>query len=229
MTAPTVASPNRILDIEAITMAFGGLTALRDVSFSIFENETVSLIGPNGAGKTTLLNVIAGNLRPSSGRVVLRGEAIQGLPSHDINARGVGRTFQSVEIFTTLTVLENAMAGGVAATAIGLAPSFLPWGKSRRVQNDLARRAHEALDFVGLSGTADMMGGTLPTGQQRLLGIARVMMSGARVLLLDEPGAGLNETEKSALIRVISRLSDEGYTIIVVEHDMALVAQVSDR
>ncbi|MCW5684685.1 MAG: ATP-binding cassette domain-containing protein [Pseudolabrys sp.] len=229
MTAQTVPAPKHVIDIEAVTMAFGGLTALRDVSFSVFENETVSLIGPNGAGKTTLLNVIAGNLRPSSGRVVLRGEPIQGLPPNEINARGIGRTFQSVEIFATLTVLENAMTGGVAATAIGLAPSFLPWGKARRVHDDLARRARETLDFVGLSAAADMPGGTLPTGQQRLLGIARVMMSGARVLLLDEPGAGLNETEKSALINVISRLSDKGYTIIVVEHDMALVAQVSDR
>lgn len=222
-------SSSPLIEIESVGIRFGGITALHDVSFSVVENETISLIGPNGAGKTTLLNVIAGNLRPTSGRVVFNGRAIQALPPDKINMLGIGRTFQSVEIFSGLTVLENAMAGGVAATDIGFAACFNRWGRARWTKANLAQRARDTLDFVGLSDCADMMGGSLPTGQQRLLGIARIMMSGARVLLLDEPGAGLNETEKGALIRAIARLSEKGYTIIVVEHDMALVAEVSDR
>ncbi len=218
-----------ILEIETLSVRFGGLAALNDVSFSVMENETVSLIGPNGAGKTTLLNVIAGNCRADAGQVVFSGHPIQTLTPDKINALGIGRTFQAVEIFENLTVLENAMAGGVAATDIGLTSCLNRWGKARRVHDELVSRAREVLDLVGLSGFAALSGAGLPAGQQRLLGIARVIMSGARVLLLDEPGAGLNETEKAALVRVISRLSEAGHTIVIVEHDMALVAQVSDR
>jgi ABC-type branched-subunit amino acid transport system ATPase component len=222
-------SDKPIIDIESVSVSFGGLAALRDVSFTVKANETLSLIGPNGAGKTTLLNVIAGNCRVSSGQVLFAGRPIHTLPPYRINALGIGRTFQAAEVFEHLTVLENVMAGGVAASGIGLAACFLRWGKARRVQDELAARARDVLDLVGLSGSAGLMGGGLPAGQQRLLGVARAVMSGARVLLLDEPGAGLNESEKAALVGVISRLSASGHTIIIVEHDMALVGQVSDR
>lgn len=219
----------RIIDIEQVSVVFGGIRALSEVSFSICRGETLSLIGPNGAGKTTLLDVIAGNRDVTSGRVMFEGRPIQGLPPNEINVSGIARTFQAVEIFAQMTVLENAMTGGVGASAVGEVFCFWPWGRARRVRDDLAKRAREVLDFVGLSDVKDVLGGTLPAGQQRLLGVARVMMTGARILLLDEPGAGLNESEKRALCRVIAGLSGRGYTIVVVEHDMAVVAEVSDR
>lgn len=225
MTADKKAS----IAIESISVNFGGIAALTDVTLTIRENETLSLIGPNGAGKTTLLNVIAGNCKPTGGQVIFKGKSIQHLPPEQINRLGIGRTFQAVEVFAHLTVLENVMAGGVAGTDIGLAACLSPWGRAKNVARQLAERAREALGTVGLGECADLMGASLPAGQQRLLGIARVLMTGARILLLDEPGAGLNESEKSELVAVVGRLAAEGYTIVIVEHDMTLVGQVSDR
>ncbi len=218
-----------IIEIEALSVNFGGIAALSDVSFAIRGNETLSLIGPNGAGKTTLLNVIAGNCKPTSGQVIFKGRSIQDLPAEQINRLGIGRTFQAVEVFEHLTVRENVMAGGVAGTDIGLLACLSPWGRARHVAATLATRAQEILETVGLGSCADLMGSGLPAGQQRLLGIARVLMTGARILLLDEPGAGLNESEKAALVAVIRRLAAQGHAIVVVEHDMTLVGQVSDR
>ncbi len=218
-----------MVEIDTISMSFGGVTALRDVSFRLSNSEVVSLIGPNGAGKTTLLNVIAGNIRPASGEVRLDGRPIQGLPPETINALGVGRTFQAAEVFASLTVLENAMAGGVAASDISALNCFNRWGRSRRVAQALAERATATLEFVGLAAYAQWRGADLPAGQQRLLAIARVIMSGARLFLLDEPGAGLNDIEKAALVRVISALAKRGQGVLVVEHDMAVVGEISDR
>jgi ABC-type branched-subunit amino acid transport system ATPase component len=218
-----------IIGIESISVNFGGLAALSDVSFTIVEGETLSLIGPNGAGKTTLLNVIAGNRHPNAGQVIYEGQPIQNLSPEAINALGIGRTFQSVEIFESINVLENAMVGGVARTGIRVVTCLNRWGRARRVSAELTARARETLEFVGLGACANLMGANLPAGQQRLLGIARMLMSGARILLLDEPGAGLNESEKSALIDVIRGLAARGHTTVVVEHDMELVGRISDR
>lgn len=215
--------------VENVSMVFGGLTALDNVSFDIHRGETLSLIGPNGAGKTTLLNVISGALTPTSGRVAHDGMDIQGIGSHRINRRGIGRTFQAAEVFGHLTLRENVMAGGVAKSGLGLVAAFNRWGRSHRVGQSLARRADELLDYVGLGDMADSSADSLPAGQQRLLGIARTLATGAEILLLDEPGAGLNNTEKTGLVDLLRRIAAEGKTIVLVEHDMGVVGELSDR
>jgi branched-chain amino acid transport system ATP-binding protein len=218
-----------MLEISDISINFGGLKALANVSFSVEEGEIVSLIGPNGAGKTTLLNIVSGELAPTNGWVQHAGKEIQNLPPQKINAQGVGRTFQAAEVFSKLSVRDNVITGGVAASGIGFLASINRWGRARTTHEKLTRQADEALKFVGLSAQGDMPAASLPAGQQRLLGIARMMVTGAHLMLLDEPGAGLNETEKSSLVDVIGRLAKAGNTILLVEHDMGVVGQLSDR
>ncbi len=227
MTAPTPGKS--VIRVEGVSMTFGGLTALDRVSFEVQAGEILSLIGPNGAGKTTLLNVISGALAPSAGKVLHEDVEIQGSGQYRINRRGIGRTFQAAEVFGHMTLRENVMAGGVAHSRLGFLAAFNRWGRARRVGSDLAARAGELLAYVGLADLGDRQADSLPAGQQRLLGIARALATGADILLLDEPGAGLNETEKTALIALIRRISDEGKTIVLVEHDMGVVGELSDR
>jgi len=218
-----------LLSIERISVNFGGLAALSDVSVAVERGEIVALIGPNGAGKTTLLNVVSGFQPPAAGRVLFRGEEIQDKSPHALNRRGIGRTFQAAEIFSRISVRENVMSGAVARCQLGLAASFNRWGRVRHVGADLARRADEWLAYVGLAGMGDRPAASLPAGQQRLLGMARALATGAELLLLDEPGAGLNESEKSLLVGLIARLNQEGKTIVLIEHDMAVVGQLARR
>lgn len=218
-----------ILEIDEISVSFGGLQALDHVSFVVHDGEILSVIGPNGAGKTTLLNVISGAQAPRGGVVRHSGDEIQKLSPDKINARGIGRTFQAAEVFPSLSVIENVIAGGVASSGIGFLACFNRWGSARATHERLTEKAREALEFVGLGACAEMMSASLPAGQQRLLGIARMMVSDVKAMLLDEPAAGLNEAEKQALIDVIRRLSAAGNTIVLVEHDMNVVGHLSDR
>ncbi|MGI9335952.1 MAG: ATP-binding cassette domain-containing protein [Gammaproteobacteria bacterium] len=216
-------------EVRGVCVRFGGLRALENVFFEVAQGELLALIGPNGAGKTTLLNVISGALVPTAGSVVFRGSAITGLGAHEVNARGVARTFQAVELFANMTVCENVMAGGVAGAGIQFGACVLRTAKARRTHTRLRETAHAILDRVGLAQAADQPAATLPAGQQRLLGIARALGTGAEVMIFDEPGAGLNEAEKHDLVRVIRAVAESGKTVLFVEHDMNLVGQLAGR
>jgi branched-chain amino acid transport system ATP-binding protein len=220
---------NPVLEIRAVSKRFEGLEALRDVGLHVREREIVALIGPNGAGKSTLLNVVAGAMPPTRGTIHYRGHAIAGWPAHRVARLGLVRTFQALELFPQLSVRENVMAGGVARAGVGLLTSLAGWMSAGRARLALARLADEQLAFVGLAHLADAPASVLPAGLRRLLAIARALATGADTLLLDEPGAGLNATEKTGLADVIGRVRAGGRTVLFVEHDMGLVGRLADR
>jgi branched-chain amino acid transport system ATP-binding protein len=217
------------LEVENVGVRFGGLSAVNDVSFTVRRGELLALIGPNGAGKTTLLNTIAGALAPTAGRIRFNGDPIENWPPHRVNAIGIGRTFQAAEPFRHMSVRENVMTGGVAAAKVGLLPSLIGWGRAHSVMGELGRKADELLAQVGLTARADEPASVLTAGQRRLLAIARALATDAKLLLLDEPGAGLSEAEKQTLVAIIRSLSAAGTTVLFVEHDMAFVGQLSQR
>jgi branched-chain amino acid transport system ATP-binding protein len=219
----------KTLDLHNVGRQFIGLQALEDVSFSVQAGELVALIGPNGAGKSTLINVVSGDLVPSAGTVTFAGRKISGLAPHDINARGLTRTYQAVETFAALSVLDNVMVGGVRRVGLAMTETLFKLGSARRKNAQLLRFAREALAAVGLEAHADTRAASLSAGQQRLLAIARALATGGEWLILDEPGAGLNQVEKKALAQVIRALSANGKTILFVEHDMELVGNLARR
>ncbi|GLH77062.1 branched-chain amino acid ABC transporter ATPase [Bradyrhizobium sp. SSBR45G] len=218
-----------LLSIQAASVQFGAFRALTDVSFDVGAGELVALIGPNGAGKTTLLNVLSGEIIPQTGSVRFDGETITGEAPHDIVARGLARTFQAAEPFQRLSVRENVMVGGVPRHRLGLLPSMIGRGAELLSHGKLRREADAHLAAVGLYELADQSASILTAGQRRLLGIARVLASGARMLVLDEPGAGLNDLEKRALGDIILSLSRAGKTILFIDHDMPLVSRLARR
>ncbi len=215
------------LAVRDVAVRFLGLHALRGVSFELGEGELAALIGPNGAGKSTLINVIAGEIRPSAGEIRLDDRVITNLPAHRISRIGVVRTFQGIELFRSLTVRENVVVGSVPGAGLGFWRNLArpPHGASAR---RIEATADEALAVVGLGHRADDRADILPAGEQRLLAIARVLATGASWLILDEPGAGLNDAEKQTLAEVIRALS-RNRTILFVDHDMALVGSLAER
>jgi branched-chain amino acid transport system ATP-binding protein len=223
MTAST------LLTVDGLGVRFNAFQALDNVSFTIAEGELLALIGPNGAGKTTLLNLLAGEVLPTSGEITLAGKTISGLPPHRIAQRGLARTFQAAEPFQHLTVRENVVAGAVPGASVGLARSLAGPLALRSVTRALNDQADVLLEKVGLRDKADLAAALLTAGQRRLLSIARVLATGANLLVLDEPGAGLNEAEKAFLGDVILALSAEGKTILFVDHDMPLVSRIAGR
>jgi len=214
---------------DGITLRFGGLTALSGVGFHVRRNSLQAIIGPNGAGKTSLFNVITGIYRMDDGEVHLEGKRISGLPPHGVARHGIVRTFQNLEIFTNMTVLENVLTGGHLLVKYGLADFFFRTPRFFREERDLRERAVTALDFVGLSSHRNLPAGQLPFGSQRLLEIARALSAEPRILLLDEPAAGLNMKETTALGDLIRRIVERGITVVMVEHDMDLVMRISER
>ncbi|MBC7234917.1 MAG: ABC transporter ATP-binding protein [Chloroflexi bacterium] len=217
-----------ILEVSGVRQEFGGLVALDDVSFRVRENQRLALIGPNGAGKTTLLNIIAGSLSPTAGTVLLDGKSLNGLPAHERVRRGIGRTFQQALVFADMTVLENIMVGCHLRGRSRLLDAALRLPRTRKEEEDIYLEALRFLNLVGLGTRADTRAGNLPFGQQRLLAIGRALAGRPRVLLLDEPAAGLNRLEKSALIDLIRRLGEMDITTILVEHDMEVVMQLAE-
>jgi branched-chain amino acid transport system ATP-binding protein len=212
-----------------ITLRFGGVTALRDAGFVVEEGALQAIIGPNGAGKTSLFNVITGFYRMESGEIRLAGRSIGGLRPHEVARAGVVRTFQNLELFTNMTVLENVLTGAHLHGAYGPLDFFLRTRRFHAEEADVRARAEAALDFVGLADRADLPAGHLPFGSARLLEIARALCAKPRVLLLDEPGAGLNLRETAALAILIQRIVEQGVTVVMVEHDMDLVMGISDQ
>ena len=203
-----------------------GLKAVDDVSIAIQQGELVGLIGPNGAGKTTLFNLISGFTAPTSGEVRLKGERIDGLTPHDIAQRGIGRTFQNLRIFPNISVFDNVTVGAIGHENIGLG-SIFPWQKAK--SDRITQKSFEALQAVGLLEEADQLAANISYGKRKYLEIARALAMQPDLLILDEPAAGLNETETQHLASFISRLHQEGRTIILIEHDMRLVMSICQR
>lgn len=218
-----------MLELKGITQIFGGVTALNDVSFSIHANQITGVIGPNGAGKTTLFNIVTGIYQQTSGQVIFEGSDISGIPVERLAAKGMVRTFQNIELFGQMTVLENVMVGLHSKSKSGLfACSFkAPWAikEERRIREE----AHEWLRFTGIDQLADVQASNLPFGKGRMLEIARAMACKPRLILMDEPAAGLNSQETVGLAELIRKIRDLGVTVVLVEHDMELVMDICDR
>lgn len=218
-----------LLRLERLTKNFGGLMALNRVSFSVREGAIKGLIGPNGAGKTTAFNLITGIHPPSGGAIFFDGRRIDGLPPHRLSRLGLARTFQTVRLFPGLTVLENVMVGRHARMTGGLLRSLYPFGGAGREERAAGEAAMEALALVGLAGRWDAPAGTLPFGLQRLVEIARALATEPRLLLLDEPAAGLGAEERNRLKLLIRALRDRGLTILLIEHDVGMVLDLADE
>ncbi len=218
-----------LLSVRDVTVRFGGLVANNAISFDVPNGALFAVIGPNGAGKTTLFNVISGFFAPTAGRIELNGADITGMAQQDAAARGIVRTYQLVQLFRALTVAENVQVGFHLVTKGGIAAALLRPGWVRRQEARLRAEARELLAFVGLDDRADMLADQLPYGQQRLLEVARALAAKPRLLLLDEPAAGLNTQETEALADTILRIRGRGITVLLIEHDMSLVMRIAER
>jgi len=217
-----------ILEVKRMVKRFGGLTAIRWVDLNIQQGMIASLIGPNGAGKTTFFNCITGFYTPEEGDIVFSGKSIRGLRTDSISKSGVARTYQNIRLFGDMTVLENILVGMHTKMSNNLFTSIL--GLDRREENRALRRAMELLEFVGLEGYGDYLAANLSYGLQRRLEIARALASEPRLLLLDEPTAGMNPNETDDMMEFIRMIRDElNLTIFLIEHDMKLVMTISDQ
>jgi branched-chain amino acid transport system ATP-binding protein len=217
------------LELHGVSLAFGGLQAVEQVSFGVPQGSIKAVIGPNGAGKTTLFNLVTGFLAPQQGSIVYQEKEIQGLPAHRIARQGIARTFQLVQLFGHMTVLENVMVGRHRLSNSGLLAGALQFPWTRREEQVIQAEAMEVLEFVGLSDRAQQPAMILPLGLKRLLEIARALASAPDLLLLDEPASGLDAVETERLQDLILNLRDQGITILLVEHDMGLTMEVADE
>jgi branched-chain amino acid transport system ATP-binding protein len=221
--------PEKVLELVGLSMSFGGLKAVSDLSMDVARGEIVALIGPNGAGKTTVFNCVTGVLDPVSGRVMLESKDITGRKPHSITRSGVGRTFQNIRLFPNMTALENVLVGADAQSRSGVPGALLRTPRQRREEREAHARATELLKFVGIERSIHSLARNLPYGDQRRLEIARAMATRPRLLLLDEPAAGMNPAEKQALMGLIREIRDSGLTILLIEHDMKVVMGISER
>ena len=221
-----------ILSLQSLLKSFGGLVAVAGVTFDVEENAIVGLIGPNGAGKTTVFNLITGNYRPDSGDIIFNGRKITGLPTHRIVTMGIARTFQNIRLFHNMSVIENVLVGAHTqlknSTAVG---AVFHTRTYKKVEAEARNEARRLLRFVGLpAGAGDRIAKNLPYGQQRHLEIARALATNPTLLLLDEPAAGLNPQEKIQLAELIDQLRSEyDLAVLLIEHDMGLIMNISDR
>ena len=218
-----------ILALENVTIKFGGVIALNDVSFHIKEKEILGLIGPNGAGKTTVFNVITGVYQVTSGDINFLGKSLKNKKRYKITKGGIARTFQNIRLWGDMTALENVITATDTHKKSGLLSGLLGMPISRREEKKDNARAQEILDFIGIGDYADRLAKNLPYGVQRRLEIARALGTEPKLLLLDEPAAGFNPAEKIELAQTIRKIRDAGYTVLLIEHDMSLVMGVSDR
>jgi branched-chain amino acid transport system ATP-binding protein len=227
--APQMDTGDVLLEVDDVTLRFGGVVALNGVSFSLRRGEIFGLIGPNGAGKTTCFNAMTGVYRPTSGAIRFNGQSIVGRKKHEITRGGIARTFQNVRLFPEMTALENVMVGADAhhKTSVIAALFRLPrfWREERAARD----RSMELLRFVGIANRAGEVSRNLSYGEQRRLEIARALATNPILLCLDEPAAGFNPAEKAELLQLIRRVRDTGVTVLLIEHDMRLVMGVTDR
>jgi branched-chain amino acid transport system ATP-binding protein len=218
-----------LLRTERLACRFGGLVAVGGVDVAVQRGNVQGLIGPNGAGKTTFLNLISGHVRPTGGAIFFDNSNLEALPPQRRAAIGIRRTFQNLRLFREMTALENVMVGLHSDTTSEIFHSLLRGGKQRREEDEIVQRARAALEFVGLAGCDKLVAGALPYGHQRLLEIARAFVAAPKLLLLDEPAAGLNGAEAGQLVGLIRRIQATGVTVILVEHHMEVVMQACDR
>jgi branched-chain amino acid transport system ATP-binding protein len=218
-----------IVEVKDLTIKFGGLVALDNISFNIKRGEILGLIGPNGAGKTTCFNAMTGVYKPTSGHVVLEGQVLNGLKQHKITRLGLSRTFQNIRLFGEMTALENVVVGLDARHRTSVGGALLRLPTHVREEKSAIVRGMALLDFVGIADHAHFLSRHLPYGYQRRLEIARALATDPKVLCLDEPAAGFNPAEKEDLMALIRTIRDEGYTVLLIEHDMKLVMGVTDR
>jgi branched-chain amino acid transport system ATP-binding protein len=219
-----------LLVAEQVRKEFGGLVATNDVDFTIPRGSIVSLIGPNGAGKTTFFNMLTGVYKPTAGRIVFDGEDVTGKPPHAITERGIGRTFQNIRLFQNMTALENVLVGMHARLKGGILGSIVRTPRIRREEKGAADRARELLQYCGLHNKDDEISRSLSYGDQRRLEVARALATKPKLLLLDEPTAGMNPQETADFTAFVEKLrSEEGLTVLLIEHDMRVVMRSSDR
>ena len=217
-----------VLEAKGLSKVFGGLTALDKVDLAVEAGKITSIIGPNGAGKTTLFNLIAGVYAPSSGEIYFQGKPLGKIPPYKRAALGIARTFQNVLLFDNMTALENVMSGQHPRSRYGFLEAALRLPKAHREEETISLKAMRYLNLVGLGMHAQQNALSLPLGQQKILAIARALATEPKLLLLDEPGAGLNALEKQGLGELIRRIRDMGISVILVEHDMDLVMGIAE-
>jgi branched-chain amino acid transport system ATP-binding protein len=221
--------PDVMIEVKSVYKQFGGVHAVENATLKIEKGSITGLIGPNGAGKTTLFNIIAGNLKPSSGQVLLDGEDVSGLPPHLLFQKGLLRTFQLAHEFSTLTVLENLMMVPNHQLGESLMSAWFSFGEVKRQEAEIRERAMEVIEFLNLTHVAQELAGNLSGGQKKLIELGRTMMVDAKVVLLDEVGAGVNRTLLSEIGDAIVRLNRErGYTFCMIEHDMDFIGKLCD-
>lgn len=224
-----IRSGEAILEVKDLAVSFGGIKAVDGLSFSVHEGEIVSVIGPNGAGKTSAFNCISGFYRPNQGSVIFEGEPITRKKPSYITMRGMARTFQNVRLFGEMSVLENVKTGMHATLGQNVFDALLHTPRYKRSEAQCTEDARGWLDFVGFRADDELLVTQLPYGEQRRVEIARALATQPKLLLLDEPGAGLNHNEKNELMALIRKIRDLGVGIVLIEHDMGLVMQISER
>lgn len=221
---------NSILTATGVSHNFGGLMALEDIDFKIYQKEIVGLIGPNGAGKTTLFNLFTGHYEPTEGKIYFNNQKINGLKPYQITPKGIARTFQNIRLFKQMTVLDNVLIGQHCRTKTGLLGAILRTPSTKREEARARKRATEMLAFVKLDGKKDERACNLSYGEQRRLEIARALAADPLLLLLDEPAAGMNPQETIALIELVRQIRDQmKITVLLIEHDMRVVMGISER
>jgi branched-chain amino acid transport system ATP-binding protein len=219
-----------ILKIENVTKNFGGVTAIKETSFSVAPKEIFGLIGPNGAGKTTMFNIITGNYEPSSGEVIFRGEPLNGLKPYQIVRKGIARTFQNIRLFSSMSVLDNVLIGFDFQARYGFLESIVRFPRFIKEEKRIKTRSMEILDYFGMASFAHEKAVDLSYGQQRKVEIARALATNPELLLLDEPAAGMNPSETEELGEIIKKArNDFDLTVLLIEHDMKFVNQMCDK
>lgn len=217
---------SNILTINGISISFGGLQALSNIDIEVKTNTVHGIIGPNGAGKTTLFNIITGLIKPDSGTISLESHKLPYIKPHQLVPLGIARTFQNIRLFKEMSVLDNVLIGQHVHTPTPVFSILLNGKKSRHYEEIAKEKALEALKFVGMEGKIDEIVSNLSYGQQRLVEFARALAAEPKIILLDEPAAGMNPTEKANLLNIIARLCKKGYTLILIDHDMKLVMNI---
>lgn len=226
---PETTSAKKVLEVDRLTLRFGGLVALDDVSFEITEGEILGLIGPNGAGKTTCFNAVTGVYSPTDGDIRFNGRSIVGMKRFQITKLGIARTFQNIRLFPSMTALENVLVGADAQHKTGILSALFRLPRHRTEEHQGHDLAMELLRFMGIEHQADELASNLSYGDQRRLEIARAMATRPKLICLDEPAAGFNPAEKAKLMELIRKVRDRGFTVLLIEHDMRLVMGVTDR
>ncbi|ADU09427.1 MULTISPECIES: ABC transporter ATP-binding protein [Micromonospora] len=225
----TVAEREPLLEVDHVTLRFGGVVALNDVDFTLYKGEILGLIGPNGAGKTTCFNAMTGIYQPTEGQIRFLGQKISGKKRHQITRMGMARTFQNIRLFPEMTALENVQVGADAHHKTSVISALLRLPRHWKEEREGREKAERLLEFVGISNRMHEFARNLSYGEQRRLEIARALATDPKLLCLDEPAAGFNPAEKEELLQLIRQIRDQGVTVLLIEHDMRLVMGVTDR